>query len=167
MITLYLDIDGTLVSASPRYDCNFPIAKGCFEFLNFATLKFECKWLSFHTRGGKSTRIYDIFEDALGGKELSAEWKMILDRIEPAFWIRKKSDAINFKEDFLWVDNDVDQVDYNVLAVNDACDSIISVYINTMPYDLLRIKLILTEILDGHENQATRRWRANSRVCDK
>ncbi len=159
MITLYLDIDGTLINTNERYDCNYPIARCCFDFLQFATTNFNCKWLSFHTRGGRGCRVYDVFEEALGGKKLSSEWKMILDRIEPAFWIRKKTDGVNFKQDFIIIDDDCDPVDMNVLLQNNSLDCLIPVYINTMPFDLLRVKLILEEILEGHENQANRKWR--------
>ena len=154
MITLYLDIDGTLINTHERYDCNFPIARCCFDFLQFATENFNCKWLSFHTRGGRGCRVYDVFEEALGGKELSTDWKIILDRIEPAFWINKKTDGVDFKQDFIIVDDDCDPVDCYVLQQNNALDCLIPVYINSMPFDLLRVKAVLEELLECRENQA-------------
>ena len=151
MITLYIDIDGTVIFTGESQCNEFTVAKNCLEFLQFCTKNFNCKWLSFHTKSGLIDDVYQLFIEATNCDILSQEWKDVLDKIEPVRWQTRKTNGINFTEDFFWLDDDVDCVDLIVMARHGILDSVIPVYINDLPYDLFRVQLILHDILGGYE----------------
>ena len=149
MITLYIDIDGTLISISESRCYYYPVAKNCLEFLQFVTQNFRCKFLSFHTRSGEMQEVYDVFKLATNSDELSLEWKAVLNKIEPVKWKTRKTQGVNFADDFIWIDDEIDILDKAVLAKHGTLESVVNVFVNDMPYDLFRVQLILQNILEN------------------
>lgn len=81
---LYLDIDGTLILTNEKHLASkCEIGTGCLEFLQFATLHFECRWLTFHARHGFTNNVSLVFRQAIGVHTLPDDWRIVLDRIQP------------------------------------------------------------------------------------
>ena len=93
MINLYLDIDGVIL----RKDQGLP--KSLDEFLEFVIDNFNCFWLTTHCKGDNKTAI----------KYLSSFFPInLLEKmktVKPTNWETLKTEAINFDEDFVWIDD--------------------------------------------------------------
>ena len=150
---LYLDVDGTLITTNERakQQSNYTVGLGCLELLQYVTSQFECRWLTFHARAGYLNGISRVFREALKVHSLHDEWKRVMDLITPASWCSKKTDGINFDEDFLWIDDDVSSIDLEVISNRGATGRLVKAHLNHFPSELFRLR----EILEDH--QANRR----------
>jgi hypothetical protein len=94
MPILYLDIDGVLLRRrhSGMFD-GFELAVGCLEFLEWATSRFRCRWLSMRCRPGFLDRSRRAFRAA--GAPLDDPWWVVLKLIEPAVWSVHKTESID------------------------------------------------------------------------
>ena len=104
--TLYLEIDGVLLRrrrGSGMFDA-FELARGCVEFLEWATSRFQCRWLSSRCRDGFLDGSRRAFRSA--GASLDDPRWGVLDLIPPALWNTSKTEAIDPESDFWWVEDD-------------------------------------------------------------
>lgn len=111
---LYLDIDGVLWDIEER-DKYLP-ARGVHAFLDFALAHFEVRWLTWWFSRGIVR--YDAVDRL-------ADWIQYPSRklyqINPSRpFILDKTEAIDFTEEFVWVDDDLSETDAYVLNSNDA-----------------------------------------------
>jgi len=123
---LYLDIDGVLL----KKDKSLP--DFIIEFLRFATENYDCYWLTTHCRSGENKAnkyLSEYFPDEL--------FKLIMD-IQPAFWETLKTEAIDFNEDFFWVDDYVFTAEQDILRQKGVLERLVLVYLNN-ENELLRI----------------------------
>jgi hypothetical protein len=95
MRNLYLDIDGVLLKkdGSPSNYLD--------KFLEYVTENCNCYWLTTHARDG-SNRVVQHFRDKVSDNTL-----LLLNSIRPTNWSTYKTEAINFNEDFLWLDDNL------------------------------------------------------------
>ena len=102
---LYLDIDGVLLRRrhTGMFDA-FEIAPGCLDFLEWATTRFQCRWLSSRCRAGWPDDKRRAFRHA-GAWLDEPRWR-VLNLIEPAAWTANKTEAIDPASDFWWLDDD-------------------------------------------------------------
>jgi hypothetical protein len=107
---LFLDIDGVLLRRrhAGLFD-GFEIAPGCREFLEWATMRFQCRWLSARCRAGWPDGSRRAFR--LAGADLDDPRWTVLDLIEPAAWRVSKMEAIDPSADFWWLDDDPTECD--------------------------------------------------------
>ena len=149
MIVLYLDIDGTIIQTGEKFwqSGRFEIAPGALDLLNFCAESFQTHWLSFHGRDGDGTDIFEVFEEAIGISPLPDEWLEVFWKITPAPWRRTKTDGIDICDNFYWVDDEPHPNDLALLKRHGLENRWIRAHLNRFPYDLLRIREILTEIL--------------------
>jgi len=99
---LYLDIDGILLVRrrhSGVYD-GFDLAPHCLDFLEWATTRFQCRWLSMRCRTGFLDGSRRAFVQA-GARISDPRWG-VLKLIEPAAWTVEKTEAIDPASDFWW-----------------------------------------------------------------
>lgn len=94
MIKLYIDIDGVLLHAK-----NARVADYAEEFIDYVTANFDCYWLTTHCKG-----------DAVTAQRYLAEFFPVevikkLQCIKPTTWDPLKTEAINLKEEFYWLDD--------------------------------------------------------------
>ena len=94
MVKLYLDIDGVLLHA--KKPC---AAEYAAEFIDYVTTHFDCYWLTTHCKGDVTTAqqyLSEYFPAAVMEK---------IKYIKPTNWDTMKTDAINFEEEFYWLDD--------------------------------------------------------------
>ena len=101
---LFLDIDGVLLRRRQQgmFD-GFELAPGCLEFLEWATWRFRCRWLSARCRQGWPDGSRRAFR--LAGAPLDEPRWSVLNLIEPALWSVHKTEAIEPASDFWWLDD--------------------------------------------------------------
>jgi hypothetical protein len=92
---IYLDIDGTLVQK------NGAPAPFLDEFIAFATKHHECYWLTTHCRDGDAKHALSY----LRRLNVPEETLKFMKDIRPTVWDVLKTDAIDMKEPFLWLDD--------------------------------------------------------------
>lgn len=121
---LYLDIDGTLVTARGEPAPYLP------EFLQFVTDRFECYWLTTHCHGDPDKPFLYLV-----GKLPSAV-APLLAKIRPTAWETLKTEAIDFSGDFLWLDDYVMEAERRILAEHNAEGRHIPIDLEANPHRL-------------------------------
>lgn len=139
---LFLDIDGVLLRRrhSGMFD-GFEIAPHCLEFLEWATGRFRCRWLSARCRRGFLDGSHRAFRQA-GGSLSDPRWQ-VLHLIEPARWSAEKTEAIHPASDFWWLDDDPSAHDRDWLRANGRQDRLIEISVDRAPDALLHAKSVL------------------------
>jgi hypothetical protein len=118
---LFLDIDGVLLRRrhSGMFD-GFELAPHCLEFLEWATIRFRCRWLSSRCRQGFLDGSHRAFRRA-GGSLSDPRWQ-VLHLIEPAMWSAEKTEAIDPAADFWWLDDGPSDHDRDWLLIMISAD---------------------------------------------
>ena len=134
-MNIYLDIDGVLLTDSlsnPGRPSEYSL-----ELLRALTSKYKVFWLTTHCRGGENhapERLYPKFPP---------ETKEYIDKIIPTDWGTWKTDAIDFTQDFRWLDDDVYPEELDVLANNNASDKLIHIDLQKNPGQLKEVIQLL------------------------
>jgi hypothetical protein len=98
---LYLDIDGVLLRRRhPGMFDGFELTPGCIDFLEWATSRFRCRWLSMRCRTGFLDGSRRAFVQA-GARTNDPRWA-VLNPIKPAAWTVEKTEAIDVRSNFWW-----------------------------------------------------------------
>jgi hypothetical protein len=115
---LFIDIDGVLLRRrhSGMFD-GFELAPHCHEFLEWATARFRCRWLSSRCRQGFLDGSHRAFRQA-GAPVADPRWQ-VLHLVKPATWSVNKTEAIDPVSDFWWLDDDPSERDRQWLARQD------------------------------------------------
>jgi hypothetical protein len=135
-MNIYLDIDGVL-----HYKKGGLPASGLREFLEYITKNHNVYWLTTHCRGGANRAVEHIIQQNNPPSDILA----LLDKITPKSWDLRKTEAIDFGEDFVWLDDYVFEDDKEVLRKNKALHKLIPVNLEGNPnqlIDLINEKLI-------------------------
>jgi hypothetical protein len=142
MPIFYLDIDGVLLRRrhSGIFD-SFELAPHCLDFLEWATTRFVCRWLSMRCRPGFLDGSRRAFR-AAGAPLYDPRWA-VLNRIEPAAWSIHKTEAIDPASDFWWVEDAPSGHDRDWLRVHDRKDRLIQVSSDRDPDALYRARSLL------------------------
>mgnify|MGYP001791902004 CR=1 FL=1 len=125
-MNLYLDIDGVLVKDGKP-------ANGLREFLEFATEHHNCYWLTTHCRSG-GNRVNEHLKNFLSSEILN-----LTRKIQPRDWITFKTEAIDFKKSFLWLDYCIFDYEKDVLLKNSAMSNLQVIDLVSKPNQLLEI----------------------------
>lgn len=126
-MNIYLDIDGVLIHDSLSQN-GLPV-NHALEFLKFATSKHTCFWLSTHCHDGENHAPEFILERL-------PESKIYLDKIIPTDWGTWKTDAIDFNQDFRWIDDDVYEEELNVLSKHGCSEKLVVINLQENPNQL-------------------------------
>jgi len=125
MKNLYLDVDGVLITKHKQP------ARNLVEFLEFATNNFNCYWLTTHCKGSSENVINHL-------KEIMPEEALVyLEKIKPTNWQTFKTEAINFDEDFYWLDDQLFESEKKALEENNALEKNIKIDFESNPNQLL------------------------------
>ena len=122
---LYLDIEGTLIGSDGHP------AKGAEDFLHYVTDMYECFWLSSHAKTAEDNPIRRIVTAGF-----SEDAVIAASKINSAFWNIHKIEAINLKEDFVWLDDSPSSADFVLLQKNNVFRRLYHIQLATNPYSL-------------------------------
>ncbi|MDO4191361.1 MAG: DUF5715 family protein [Bacteroidales bacterium] len=113
---LYIDINGTLIDKRKQRPVAF-----VSEFVDYILQNFDCYWLSPECCcQTEETRIHlSRFFDA------DIVEKLIT--FHPTYWTTSKTNAIDFSEDFIWIDSYIFGYEHDVLKRNHKADHLILV----------------------------------------
>lgn len=144
---IYLDIDGVLLAndESPALYAE--------ELIDYLVNNHDVHWLTTHCKGDAvhtQQHLSQYFKDQ---KTLAN-----LGKIRPTNWNTFKTEAIDFSEPFVWVDDDLFDSEYRELSKNNATDRVILVDLSKDPSSLLSI---ITKLQDGSRLEAVEpnlRW---------
>jgi len=129
-MNIYLDIDGVLVS---KY--HEPV-EGLKEFLERITGVHDCYWLTTHCRDGKNERAVEQLEAVYGAGILESA-----NKIKPTAWQTFKTEAIDFSQDFRWLDDYVMLYEETILKKENAHSKLILINLQTNPKQLANLNL--------------------------
>lgn len=129
-MNIYIDIDGVLLHDSLRN--NGKLAEGAKELLEFLTSNHTCYWLTTHCRGGENRAVQRLRH------LLPVE---LLEKIQPTDWGSWKTEAIDFSQDFRWLDDDVYDHEHKTLDANGCREKLILIDLQSNPNQLKGIVL--------------------------
>lgn len=115
MYDLYLDIDGVLLRKDGKP------ARHLDEFLEFAVNNFHCYWLTTHCKGSISPVLKRLHN------KVSPTTYQLIHKIKPTNWQTWKTEAINFKHGFFWLDDGIFLTEEEVLIKNHVANNFIKV----------------------------------------
>lgn len=128
-MNIYLDIDGVLLinekNATPHAD----------EFIEYLLGKYpdSVYWLTTHNWNGENRCV------ELLAPHVSEKTKGLLEKIKPTTWKEFKTDAIDFNQDFRWLDDDLWPDEMKVLEDNNATGNFIMVDLSKDPEMLKKL----------------------------
>lgn len=114
-MNIYLDIDGVILANDKQ------TALHAEEFIEHIVENFPVFWLTTHCRNpgdGPVPTLARFFDD---------ETVEYLKRIKPAYWDVLKTEAIDFKQPFRWIDDDLLDSEREVLEEHGALNSWIEI----------------------------------------
>lgn len=126
-MNIYLDIDGVLLTKLGEP------APHSLESLKYLTANHAVFWLTTHCHGGENRAPEHLYP------KFPPEAKIYIDKILPTNWGTWKTDAIDFSQDFRWLDDDVYQPEYDTLAKHNCSDKLIKVDFRENPGQLKNI----------------------------
>ena len=126
-MNIYLDIDGTLHHKRGGRSANY-----LKEFLEYILNKHQVYWLTTHCRGGFNRAVKQIIQQ----NNPSADIIKLLDKIIPTDWNLRKTEAIDFNQEFIWFDDYVFEDDKRVLKENNVLKSLVEIDLNKNPNQL-------------------------------
>lgn len=126
-MNIYLDIDGVLLANSSH------AAQYADEFLQLVLTAWPdtTYWLTTHQWRGQN-RAVDVLRPVLKPQTVR-----LLDQVQPTVWDELKTDAINFKQPFLWFDDDLFPEEAEILAHYSATDCFRHINLARDPLQLL------------------------------
>lgn len=116
---LYLDIDGVLLTTKQTQ-----IAEDAPAFIAFVTENFDCFWLTTHCKGDNAPAIKYL------SKYFDNETIELLQKVKPTDWSTLKTEAIDFKSDFIWLDDFPMHSEMTVVKEHLRTDSVLVVDLN-------------------------------------
>lgn len=105
MKKLYIDIDGVLLQKGKER-----VVEYAEEFIDFITKYFDCYWLTTHCRHHNAEPVLKYLTEYYPSELIHK-----LRCIKPTDWSTLKTDAIDFGEEFYWLDDYPFQAELNVL----------------------------------------------------
>ncbi|MDJ1482415.1 hypothetical protein QNI16_18060 [Cytophagaceae bacterium YF14B1] len=115
MVQLYLDIDGVLLTKDQK------LPEGVYELLDYILATFDCYWLTTHCKGHADTTIVYL------SKFYSREYLEKLKQVKPTNWDTLKTEAIDYTQSFVWLDDFPFESEKNSLAKKGVLDRLIIV----------------------------------------
>lgn len=108
-------------------------AKNVVAFIKFITNNFECYWLTTHCKGDSKTAL-KYLEQYFDSKTINK-----LKSVKPTCWTTLKTEAIDFTDDFFWLDDNPLRVEINIVESAKQSDRLIIVNLDNHD-ELKRVK---------------------------
>jgi hypothetical protein len=109
---LYLGVEGVLLRRTDpegNGESGFELVPHALNFLRWASVKFECHWLTRLDHDGGFEETERAFKAALGLTERSGELDLLFHLVQPTYWETCKLEGIDLDSDFKWIDDNPDQ----------------------------------------------------------
>lgn len=135
-MNIYLDIDGVLLTKTGE-----PAAHS-LELIKYLTQHHTVYWLTTHCHGGENRAPEYLYT------KFPAVAKPYIDKILPTDWGSWKTDAIDFSQDFRWLDDDVYKPERDKLAKQNGSNKLIEVNLQYNPEHLREIINTLSNLHD-------------------
>lgn len=147
---LYIDCDGVILRSGTNsvWNLSWSVAPGAFEFLTWATERFACFWLTARCRDGGIAVIEHAIRRALPAITLPPTWRDLIRAIPVAKWRSLKTDGIELRSNWWWIDDSPQPEALLHLEQHGALDRWIETNTDVDPDDLLRVKALLETKLD-------------------
>lgn len=126
-MNIYLDIDGVLITKD-----GVP-AEHLSDFVKYILRNHSVYWLTTHCRAGGNNAV-NYLKDKIDQKSFK-----LIKKIKPTNWNTLKTEAIDFKKDFLWIDDYIMEAEKNILKMNNCTDKIMLIDLRKNPNQLLKI----------------------------
>lgn len=139
-VRLYIDVDAVLLGKSRSDDAEIVLAKYAREFLEKCLEKYDCYWLTSHCKEGDNTSVLEYLNPYVNNYEME-----LLKNIKSVEWDVLKTEAIDLKSEFYWIDDQLLQLEKDILEKNDVSGRWIQVNTRKNPNDLKRALLVLNE----------------------
>jgi len=139
---LFIDIDGVLLGKKTPDDHKICLAGGARDFLVYALWHFDCYWLTSHANRG------DAGPALAALRPFSDKTFMEMAKIvKPVTWKTLKTEAIDLKSDFYWLDDQLLQMEREILEKAGRLDRWIRVDTRANHSDLIRAKRNLAQLI--------------------
>lgn len=132
MTSIYLDIDGVLVTAK-----HTRAAPGVEEFVRFITANFTCYWLTTHCKGNSASALKYLAQFLDSGT-----LGLLARSVRATHWDTLKTEGIDLTAPFYWLDDQPFQAEIARLQAAGVADRLVTVDLNR-PNELLTIQSIL------------------------
>ena len=141
---IYLDVDGVFLR-SPNlgvWNGEWEVAPHAIEFLDWAVANHAPLWLTSRDMLGNGEGIAAAFTNVIGGGTKLLE---LASKIPSQAWESAKTTAIDFSDDFIWLDDCPRTDDLLTLEREGAVNCWIEVNTDLRPEDLLRVMQLIVE----------------------
>lgn len=128
-MNIYLDIDGVLLTKLGEP------APHSLELLKYLAANHAVFWLTTHCHSGENRAPEHLYP------KFPPEAKAYIDKILPTNWGSWKTDAIDFSQDFRWLDDNIYQPEYEALKNHGCLERLIKINLQENP---LRLKEVLS-----------------------
>jgi len=132
MTKLYLDIDGVLLTTR-----HTQAAPGVAAFVEFITQHFACYWLTTHCKGDSAPTLRYLAQFLP-----LATLELLRQAVQPTNWDALKTEAIDVKADFYWLDDSPFQSEIAYLQARGVANRLVVVNLSN-PDELLRLRNLL------------------------
>lgn len=132
-MNVYLDIDGTILdknTGEPASDLK--------NFLEYITTNYSVFWLTTHCKGDME-HLNAYLDRYINDPELLE----LTNKIQPSTWETLKTEAIDFSQPFIWLDDDILQYEQRQLEQKGLLNSWIKVDLTNNPNHLVEITKML------------------------
>jgi len=135
---LYLDVDGVILGKERPDSPEIVVAHGAVMFLEVCRKYFNCYWLSTHCRDGNIGGMLNMLS-RYGSKELVE----VASKIPAAKWNVMKTEAIDLKSDFFWIEDAIFDYEDRELEKHGVDDRIVTVDTRDDPDALIYLTKII------------------------
>jgi hypothetical protein len=136
---LYLDVDGVLLTTK-----NTRAADRAEDLIDYALSNYDCYWLTTHCRDGNCDQVLSLlaqyFPNDVMGK---------LKKIKPTKWDTLKTEGIDLKSNFYWLEDYVFEAEKKILDQHCCHNSLILVNLDNENELLQKIRFIENQKLNG------------------
>lgn len=134
-IKLYLDVDGVLLTAK-----NTGVPEHAHQFIDFVLENFECFWLTTHCKGNNNS-VLKYLQPYYNDKYIQK-----LSKVISTNWDALKTEAIDFRNEFIWMEDAPFQAEIKVLEKYGKENNLVLVNLNYKDELLNKMKFLKSYI---------------------
>jgi len=150
-IRLYIGVEDFLIHRLNRGDGarrGYAITRYGLKFVKWASLGFDCRWLTQLNRDGGDHRIRRAFRIALACTSPSNDFDLLFELVYPTYWEANMVEAIDLESEFYWITSEPDSFSRSVLERRGLAVRLIVSPPLDRPEDIANIQLRLGSFYD-------------------